>query len=175
LTGLAEEMVARYASWGVLVDTNILLIYLAGLWDRTLVERFSRNDKGYTADDFDALDKLIARFQLVLTTPHILTEVSNLSNALGFKRNDPDAADHLARVVAFLLSTCEERVPKDTILGERWRPLLARFGVTDVSIMEACRIHRCLVLTDDAKLCDALGRLDVDVLNFSNIRFPDET
>jgi hypothetical protein len=174
LTDLTEVLVARYASWGVLVDTNILLIYLAGLWDRSLVERFSRNEKGYTADDFDALGQLIARFRLVLTTPHILTEVSNLSYALGFKRRDRDAADHLARVVAFLRGTCEEQVPKDTILADQWHSLLARFGVTDVSIMEACRIHRCLVLTDDAKLCDALGRLDVDVLNFSNIRFPDE-
>lgn len=162
---------ATCAAQGVFLDTNILLILLAGLWDRDLVEELPRNNRGYTARDFDLLASLIGGSRHVWTTPHVLAEVSNLSNELSFKRKQRDAALHLARVVAFLRQTREELVPKDTILSDQSLALLGRIGVADLSIIETARKHKCPVLTDDARFEADLLRQNIVVFNFTHIRF----
>jgi len=68
------ELLRRYASRGLLIDTNILLVYVAGLADRALVEKLRRNKRGYTAAEFDLLARLVAQFHLVVTTPHVLRD-----------------------------------------------------------------------------------------------------
>lgn len=166
-----EELLIKYASKGVLIDTSILLILLAGLVDRTAVERLSRNNEGYTAKDLDLLIRLVARFHRVVTTPQILAEVSNLSSNLTYKRREPHLRDHFAHVLAFLRQTGEEVVEKDDILSDSWLGLLPKLGVTDISILEAARRGKYLVLTDDATLTANLARNGLDVLNFTHIRF----
>ena len=73
-----RSLVPRYKSRGLLIDTNILLLFFVGLYDRSWVERFKRTRR-YTAQDFDLLMEIVLRFDRIITTPHILSEVSNLS------------------------------------------------------------------------------------------------
>jgi hypothetical protein len=167
-----DRLLMQYASRGVLLDTNILLILLAGLWDRNQLKSFRRNNQGYTAEDFDRLALFVGGFHQVWTTPHVLAEVSNLSDELSFKQKHPHLCERFRRVVEFLRGAHEEQVPKDTILCDRWLPLLERIGVTDLSIVEVARKQRCPVLTDDAKLEADLLRQGIVVVNFNNIRFP---
>ena len=77
----AEQLLVRYRSRGVLVDTNLLLLYFVGLYNPSLIPQFKRT-RIFTVNDFDVLQNFIALFSKVVTTPDILTEVSNLSNQL---------------------------------------------------------------------------------------------
>lgn len=166
-----EELVRKYASKGLLVDTNVLLIYLAGLLDRQMLEGLPRNTKGYTAEDHAILEALIEQFHRVVTTPHVLAELSNLTDHFRFKRPEARLGDRLQQVVDFLRQAREEHTPKRTILSDTWKATLLRFGVTDVSIMAAAQAERYLVLTDDLALIGSLAKRGLDALNFTDLRF----
>ena len=146
MASVLETLVVEYAPRGLLVDTNVLLLYLVGLFDRTFVERFKRTRaRGYTADDFAIASNLMRCFRRVVTTPHILAEVSNLS----FQMEEPRLIGYFRIVVRVLRGLHEQSVPKDLILDSPRLGLLPKIGFTDLSILEAAKRSKYLVLTDD--------------------------
>ena len=171
MAALFEELLIKYASKGLLIDTNLLLIYLAGLPRADFVERLSRNTKGYTAEDHARLTRAVGLFHELVTTPHVLAEVSNLSNHFTFKRKEPDLSAYLDRALLVLRSAHEESVSKDVILSDPWLWVLPKIGITDISIMAVARERRYLVLTDDAALFGRLTHSGLDALNFTHLRF----
>ncbi|MBW4544084.1 MAG: hypothetical protein KME25_06535 [Symplocastrum torsivum CPER-KK1] len=75
-------LIPKYAQKGVLVDTNVLILYLVGLTNPKLIETFKRT-KQFSIEDFELLIALIAAFNnKVITTPNILTETSNFIGQL---------------------------------------------------------------------------------------------
>lgn len=60
----------------VLIDTNLLMLLVVGLYQKDYISRHKRTDK-FTEDDFDVLSVLLDDHELIVT-PNILTEVSNL-------------------------------------------------------------------------------------------------
>ena len=77
-----EELLRRHRKNGILIDSNLLLLYLIGNTNRNRISSFKRTQK-YTSRDFDLISRTLAQFEKVITTPHILTEVSNLARPLG--------------------------------------------------------------------------------------------
>jgi hypothetical protein len=76
-----DAVLARYRTAGVLVDTNLLLVYFVGAFDPALIPKFKRT-RMYTLEDHPLLVRVLGFFEKVVTTPHILTEVSNLAGQL---------------------------------------------------------------------------------------------
>ena len=58
------------------LDTNVLLLWLVALTDQSLLLSFKRVDT-FNAEDLATLGKLLRDFQNLITTPHVLAEVSN--------------------------------------------------------------------------------------------------
>lgn len=112
-------------------------------------------------EDFELLTIFLRQFARIVTTPNILTEVSNLSNAL------PEAkkAEYFTWFANRLTLLKEEYVRSEVAFGSRW----AKFGLTDAAIAEIAR-NRYLVLTDDFRLSQALQDEGIDTLNFNHIR-----
>ena len=75
------ELLQRYRGKGVLLDTNILLLYFVGAFNPEEIPRFKRT-KMFTVEDHDTLVGILGYFEKIVTTPNILTEVSNLSGQL---------------------------------------------------------------------------------------------
>lgn len=152
------QLVQRYVRTGLLIDTNLLLLYLVGILDRGRITTFDRTDK-YTLEDFDTLNAIIGRFRNVVTTPHILAETSNLGGQLGGKLREA-FFDVLAQATTVL---DEQYVAsRDAMQGYR------RFGLTDAGIMAIAGTY--LVITDDLPLSNYLLSTGVDVINFNWIR-----
>ena len=62
----------------LLLDTNLLLLLFIGGKDTLLIPK-SKNLSEYTEDDYDLLAEIVnSSFDRLVTTPHIMTEVSNL-------------------------------------------------------------------------------------------------
>ena len=78
----ALGLINQHRSKGVLVDTNLLVLYLIGQVNRKRILSFKRTQT-YTLDDFDLLARLIAWFGKLVTTPHILTQASDLADLKG--------------------------------------------------------------------------------------------
>ena len=87
-TTYVDTLLLEYRTRGILVDTNLLLLYFVGSLDLNRIERFKRTRK-YTIPDFHVLVQLLTYFGRVVITPHILTEVSNLAGQL----SEPLGAD----------------------------------------------------------------------------------
>src|SRR4051812_26562103 len=76
-----DEVVARYRSKGLLIHSNLLLLLLVGGADVSLIARCKRT-KQFDLNDYELLRDFVFQFKKVATTPHVLTEVSNLAGQL---------------------------------------------------------------------------------------------
>ena len=76
-----QSLFSRYRRQGILIDTNILLLYFVGTVNRERISQFNRTEK-FTPEDYDILQSMMQQFQKIVTTPNILTEVSNLINQI---------------------------------------------------------------------------------------------
>jgi hypothetical protein len=70
----------------LLLDTNLLILLFIGSKDSLMISK-ARTLSAFVEDDYDLLGKVINSnsFNSLVTTPHIMTEVSNL---LGKERDD---------------------------------------------------------------------------------------
>jgi hypothetical protein len=155
------DQIQRYGAKGLLVDTNILLLYLVGSFDRKLVSRFKRTSQ-FTPEDFDLLAGLLSRFQRIVTTPNVLSEVSNLSGQLG----EPARSKVLERFAA-VVQLLDEHYLASTKACQAG-PFI-KLGLTDSAILLLAQ-DAYLVLTDDLKLHNFLEKAGIDSINFNHIR-----
>lgn len=160
----AEELLGRYRSSGVVVDTNLLLLYFIGEYEQELIERWSRTADMFVSEDLETLLLLLDRFQRIVVTPHILTEVSNMLNQL----SEPARSDCLRLLSNTVQTKLTEKRQHGSILSRDAQFHI--YGISDISILDAAA-NSYLVLTEDLPLSDYLGRRGVDVLNFNQIRW----
>lgn len=132
----------------VLLDANLLLLLVIGTMDRDTVATFKRT-QSFTLSDLDALLEMLANIGTTITTPHILTEVSNLANAL---REDQKRD---------FASACRGVIQR---LDERWTPAvtlaadsLFHFGIADIAAMTESR--SALLVTEDGRFAAKVNRL----------------
>lgn len=140
-----HSLFAQYRQKGILIDTNILLLYFVGSVNRDRISRFNRTEK-FIPEDYDTLLEIIRFFPKRVTTPNILTEVNSLSNQLG----EPERSNCL-RIFAASISLLDEHHIDSRIISQRSE--FVRFGLTDCGILEAAQ-NQYLVLTDDLKLSE---------------------
>ena len=161
---LLSELVQRYRTTGVLVDTNILLLLFVGSVESRLIERFKRTmARGFKVSDYELLMNFLKLFESrVVTTPHILTEVSNLAGQLGSQKQR--FFSHFAKGISRLIEYYE---PSENLAQAE---SFVKFGLTDTAIIDLVK-GQFLVLTDDFRLYNYLGKQGVDVINFNHLRF----
>ena len=163
-----DSKIRKYSRSGVLVDTNLLLVYLVGLYDITtgyqLVNDFKYTKGDYESEDFDVLDAFLKNFHVRVTTPHILTEVWNIvDNELKYT-----ARDICLGLIQELIPAAfhEHHIPAKDLLAE---DKVRTYGVPDISILRSAVAGPYLVLTDD-KLSVYLYKVGVDTLSLSEIK-----
>ena len=155
-----SQLIAKYRSKGVLLDTNLMVLLAVGLYKRDRISSFKRTDQ-YTARDFNLVADIMGKFERRITTPHILAEADNLTRQL-------HAREH--RAVAAIM------VPLVENLFEIYSPSAAAMrhqrystlGLTDC-VTIACTTD-ILVITDDLTLSSILSHLGRDAINIDHIR-----
>jgi hypothetical protein len=155
------EHALRRATQGVIFDTNVMLAYLVGLWKPEEIPRFKRT-AAYSKADFHLLCSVALRATCLVTTPHILTEVCNLADTLNKQHGGS-----LYQRLAGLLSNARERRQEAVHLMDH--PLFCRFGIADISLIEASRKQH-LVITDDAALYAAIAHASGLAFNLNHLR-----
>jgi len=145
----------------LLVDTNLLVLWIVGTVNRGRIRQFKRTCQ-YTEADFDILDRYLATFSTLYTLAHVMAEVSNLTDLSG-----PERLKARLALKSFLETAQEPHVPSSD--AARTEPY-NRLGLVDSAISVAARRYRCRVLTDDLALFLALSRAGVEVENFNHLR-----
>ena len=145
----------------LLVDTNILLLYIVGSLGPDRIARHKRTDT-FTIEDYWLLDGLLRKFGGIVVTPNILTEVSNL---LGY--TDEKTRGNLLILLGSLVRIFEEHYVRSMEAVEAAE--FSRLGLADASIL-SCPTEDLTVLTDDIHLYLALEKRGVAVINFNHLR-----
>ena len=156
-----NDLLARYKSKGVIIDTNLLLMYLVGTYDPHRITKFKRTIT-FVVEDFYTLLEFFNYFDKIVTTPNILTEVNSLAGQLP---NDIKALFSLN--FAAQLDSLDEHYKKSITLTQS--PHFSKFGLTDSGIVDLAQ-GRYLVLTDDLRLFGYLQNVGIDAINFNQIR-----
>ena len=155
----ALGLIEKHRAAGLLVDTNLFVLYLVGKTNKSRILNFKRT-QAYSIRDFELLNSLIVQFRVLFTTPHVLTEVSNLATLQGKERRV--LHQHFRHAVAGMIELYQEsRVLIHDVAFDR-------LGLTDTAIAADSRDF--LVLTDDLDLSITLMSRGIDVINFNHIR-----
>jgi hypothetical protein len=155
------KILNRHRQSGVAIDSNLLLLLWIGSFDRSLITRFKRTQK-YTEADFDLLFNLLKRVRLIVTTPHILTEVTNLAGQL-----PEQMAEEFRSEIRNVVEQISERYFSFKIAAAE--ACFISLGLTDCTLTLLAR-RKILVLTDDLPLYAKLNSDGLAVINFTHIR-----
>jgi len=144
----------------LLLDSNLLLLLAVGSYDLELIRSFKRVSD-YTVKEYEIPKRFAPGFREVISTPHILTEVSNLANSLpAYIR--PAWLAHFSQSVGGM----EERHLPAVELMEA--PEFAIFGLTDAALSRLS--ETVLLATADERLCSYLQRRNLFAISFNEIR-----
>lgn len=157
------NLINQYRSKGILVDSNILLLYFVGMVRQERISQFPRTEQ-FTGRDFDLLLTFLSDFTTVATTPNILTEVSSFINKLG----EPDRSSCYEIFAIEIPRLSESYVPSQDIASTHWS--FSTYGLTDCSMANLAKKRQYLVLTDDLKVASFLHFQEVDTINFNDLR-----
>jgi len=146
---------------GLLVDSNLLVLFAVGTVNRNRIETFKRT-RQYTKADYDLLVRVLARFEPLYTVAHVLAEVSNLTDLPG-----PEGLRARLVLKTTISSLDEAKMPSALAAEDR---LYQHLGLVDAAIGAVARAHNCAVLTDDLDLYLRLSHDNVKVLNFTHLR-----
>jgi hypothetical protein len=125
----ADALIAKHRSKGVLVDTNLLVLLLVGSVDKRRIPGFKRT-QNFTLEDFSLLSRLLAWFGKLFTTPHVLSQVSDLTDLRG------QDLETIRRLFGILVEQMEETYEPSRALVAH--PLFSRLGLTDAAIATMC-------------------------------------
>ncbi|WP_336014890.1 hypothetical protein [Acinetobacter pittii] len=149
----------------LIIDANLLLLYVIGLIDNgNYIARSDRLDR-YNKEDFDLLIRFLEQFKEIYITPYIATEVSNLIDLKG--RVGEQVYDTYRVLLNNVLLQIDSKFKEDSN-----SQFFSIFGLTDASL--AILIKDYLVLTDDEPLCGILYGVNADnVLQFQVVKHLD--
>lgn len=156
-----NQLIIKYKNKGVLIDTNLLLLFFIGSINPDFVNTFKRTRK-YTKEDYDLIIKLMKYFKFIVTTPNVLTEVNSLSNSLKDKykvKFYEIFSNTISKLNEFHMQS------KEIVDKTEFR----KFGLTD-SIIYHVSNNKYLLLTDDFRLSQYIQSKNGDVINFNHIR-----
>lgn len=148
-----EKNIRSYFRKGIIVDTGPLILLLAGYYNYDLIGK-NKLTAEFTKEDFDILNGFLSNFRIIIVTPHVLAEVSNLINN-GIDKSK--FADFIDKIIEKLSDLKEVYVQKDEII---FREELKKVGITDTAILLSSEKDGNLILTKDFKfegLCRSKG------------------
>jgi hypothetical protein len=156
-----QNILSRYRQKGIMVDTNLLLLFIVGSCDKDRIATFKRT-KMYTIEDYDLLIEFVRNFNRLIATPNILTEVSDFLGQL-----PSDFHQLFFKHFAKNISNFKEIFTSSTDIASL--DYFGKFGLTDSGIIKDAP-NNYFVLTDDFKLYNYLCFKNIDAINFNYIR-----
>jgi hypothetical protein len=142
----------------LLIDANVLLLLLVGLYDKARIPTF-KNTAHFTVDDFDDHRTV----QRARRYAHVLTEVSNLAGQMG----EPIRSRFFEVLQREFAPLSESHVDAKAAVADSG---FVRLGLTDAGITTLARSGTLAVLTADLDLWVHLIGVGVDATNFNHLR-----
>lgn len=158
---LAEHpLLSPHAGSAAILDANILLLYWCSQFDASLVKSFKRLNS-FELNDVYLLFETLKVFRSLSTTPHILTEVSNLANSLKSWIREAWYPFFSKQITVIT----EIYTPARELASDL--PAI-HFGITDAALARLASDY--VIVTIDWPLTGLLESRGLRVLNFNHLR-----
>lgn len=144
----------------LLLDTNVLILFLVGKASRGFIDKHMRTS-GFIARDYDLLLDWMGKVDAYITLPHVLTETSNL-----LQKHSGPIRDEPNRLLKVFIESARELRPS-SVTGAVLHSY-PRLGLTDSMIISILN-DDISILTSDLKLYLELARKGASVTNFSHL------
>ena len=148
-------------SKGLVVDTNLLVVLVIGSLDPDQISSHKLTSR-YSAEDYHLLKSFVDRFKVVVTTPNILTEASNLLENYVYRGQQ--ALTVLERVAQFMHEVVYDSLPTMSTHPKSY----LKFGLSD-AVIQCVAENNYAVLTDDLNFCAYLQGQGLVAVNFNNL------
>ncbi len=146
-----------------IIDTNLLLVFFFGLYDKTKISS-NTTTSSYNEQDFEIIENLFFYSDSIYVTPQILAEITNINPKL----KEPGFSSYFSNLLSKIIQTKENHISKNIMLKEE--KLLSRIGFTDLSIIKTAKKLNAEVITSDIPLYVECLKLGIDSRNFNHIR-----
>jgi hypothetical protein len=153
-----QSVISAHKYSGVVVDTNLMLLYLIGKCEPGFISKYGRTDQ-FTIEDYEILSSILSTFSLKFTTPSIVTEICNLSEGITWKLRK-----RFFQTLSEELFFCDEKYFESKIFSANSG--FEKFGLTDMGLLRLAQ-DNVLVLTIDSEL---FGYAQSSHINFINYR-----
>jgi len=160
MRNIYHPLLEPYLGWPLILDSNLLLLHWCATFDPSLIKTFKRLNV-FELRDISILEAVLQELGELRTTPHVLTEVSNLSNALPTWRKSAWTG-HISGKVALVPEFHEAA---SAILSD---PDFAEFGLTDAALSRLASAH--VIMTIDWRLASSLRSRGLPGVNFQHLR-----
>ena len=144
----------------LLLDTNLLLLYLVTQVDLSLLHNFKRVSN-FQASDLQPLRDLVEAFSQVVTTPHVLTEVSNFVDQVP----PPWRPQMIQALRSFVLNHLEYFEASEHLVNT---PEFSQLGLADVSLLSLS--NTATIATLDYKLFHRILNTGGQAIHFDHVR-----
>jgi hypothetical protein len=148
-----------YLGKPAILDSSLLLFRWCSSFNPDLIARFKRLNS-FQVEDIELLSETLKVFSEIRTTPHVLTEVSNLANSLPSWVKQ-DWSEYFSKQIQV---TSEEWKPAAAIAKSQFMWL----GLTDAALATLADSH--VILTLDFPLSNALESVGLNAINFTHLR-----
>lgn len=115
----------------------------------------------YTVEEFELLHSIVSPKAPLVTTPHILSEVSNLT-----RQTHEPLKSNLSLLLREMCQLVDERYVESSSITRS--ACFHRLGLTDAAIVGLCG-DGLLVLTDDLDLYLEISRMGGQAFNFNHL------
>lgn len=150
---------------GLLLDTNVLLYYAAMATDKAGALDWAARSTAFGESHFLALEVATRAARRLVTTPHVLTEATDLADR-GMPGHLQDRFRETLRKFALVT---EERQVRACIVAED--PVFSRLGLADLAQAFHRKRSQPLVLTIDLPLYMELENRKLPVANLNHFAF----
>lgn len=154
-----HPLLEPYVGKPAILDSNLVLLRWCFRFDPSLALSFKRLSS-FESNDIELLEQTLKLFPVLRTTPHVLTEVSNLANALPSWRKQ-DWSQYFSSEIQVV---SEEWIPASTLADS---PALW-LGLTDAALVALATTH--VILTVDFPLSGSLQTAGLNAVNFAALR-----
>jgi hypothetical protein len=151
-----STLVGKYRQKGIFVDSEILLLFIVGSKSPGLIKNIGRTAK-FNENDFILVSEFIENFDLKITSPHVLTEVSDLL------KKDEDL--HIILKTYINLAVEKFLTSKEIAESASFR----KFGLADSAIIESSK-NKYLIFTADNPFYGYLINQGIDSVNFDSLK-----
>lgn len=154
----------------LVLDANLLILLFVGLLEPDHIENCARLSKksSFVKGDFFLLLKILDNFdQEIVITPHVLTELSNMSRkSMGL--GDKEEA-YFNLMINKLKNFHEEHISISELLGLNVNHVI-EFGFSDLGLIETAKKLNAVILSNDFDMVTHARTMLPWVINFTNIR-----